>query len=309
MYSVDSGGGDVPPPEVVRHCLQEQNRHHFGQAHGTPFTIPPLSDQLGFTGTSKAQGEMLKGTYDTSPHPPSVQLLLSHLQHTQEMAEDTSRPTISENNFIRKLKVWSESTTTSPSGMHLGHYKALIARHAYSTTASDEELTDDFKAKRDELNLHQAALLELHLSLINYSLERGYSYHRWHTVANTILFKDPDNVRLHRTRVIRIYEAEYNLALGVKWRAAMQQAEAFRLLNEGQYGSRSFRNATDPVFIEELQLEVSRATQKPVTLTNYDASACYDWIIPNLGMTVSRKFGVPATVTNMNATTLQHAEY
>ncbi|KAI2496055.1 hypothetical protein MHU86_18476 [Fragilaria crotonensis] len=211
------------PTEVARH-LQERNRHHFGQAHGTPFTIPPLSDHLGFTGTSKAQEDMLNGTYDTSPYHPSVRLLLSHLQHTQEMAEDTSRPTISENDFIGKLKVWSESTTTSPSGMHLGHYKALIARHAYSTTASDDELTDDFKAKRDELNRRQAALLELHLSMINYSLERGYLYQRWHTVANTILFKDTDNVRLHRTRVIHIYEADYNLALGVKWRAAMQQA-------------------------------------------------------------------------------------
>jgi hypothetical protein len=170
------------------------------------------------------------------------------------MAEDAARPTISENEFIGKLKVWSESTTTSPSGLRFGHYKALIARHAYSTSASDDELTDNFKAKRDELNRRQAALLELHLSMLNYSLERGYSYQRWQeTVANTIIFKDTDNARLHRTRVIHIYEADYNLAHGVKWRAAMQQAEAFRLLNEGQYGSRSFRNnATDPVFIEEL---------------------------------------------------------
>jgi hypothetical protein len=193
--------------------------------------------------------------------------------------------------------------------MHLGHYKALIARHAYSTSVPDEELTDDYKEKRDELNRRQAAILELHLSMLNYSLERGYPFTRWQTIANTILFKDKDNVRLHRTRVIHIYEADYNLALGVKWRAAMHQAEALQLLNEGQYGSRSFRNATDPVLIEELQLEISRATRKPVTFTNYDATACYDRIIPNLGMTVSRKYGVHTLVTKMNATTLKQAEY
>ncbi|KAI2492122.1 hypothetical protein MHU86_22426 [Fragilaria crotonensis] len=249
------------PTEVVRH-LQDRNRAHFGQAHGTPFTVPPLSDHLGFTGSGPAQDQMLKGEFDVSPYAPNVRLLLSHLRHTQEMAEDNARPTISEREFVGKLRVWSESTTTSPSRMHLGHYKALIARHAYTTTAPDEELTQEFRDKRDELNRRQQALLQLHLSLLNYALERGYSYTRWQTIANTILFKDKDNFRLHRTRVIHIYEADFNLALGVKWRAAMRQAEDLRLLNEGQYGSRSYRNAIDPVFIEELQLEVSQGNEE-----------------------------------------------
>jgi hypothetical protein len=102
---------------------------------------------------------------------------------------------------------------------------------------------------------------------------------------------------------------DFNLALGVKWRAAMHQAEDLRTLNDGQYGSRSNRNATDPVFIEELQCEISRATRKPVILTNYDATACYDRIIPNLGMLVSQKYGVHESVTSCNAATLEQAEY
>jgi hypothetical protein len=48
-------------------------------------------------------------------------------------------------------------------------------------------------------------------------------------VVNTILFKDPDNVRIHRTRVIHIYEADYNLTLGIKWRMALYQAESLRV--------------------------------------------------------------------------------
>jgi hypothetical protein len=31
--------------------------------------------------------------------------------------------------------------------------------------------------------------------------------------------------------------------------------------------------------------------------------ACYDRIVPNLGMVVSQKYGVPASVTLANATT------
>ena len=65
----------------------------------------------------------------------------------------------------------------------------------------------------------------------------------------------------------------------------------------------------DLVFIQELQCEISRATRKPVILTNYDATACFDRIVPNLGMLVSQKYGVAPTVTAINAATLEQAEY
>ncbi|KAI2502879.1 hypothetical protein MHU86_11548 [Fragilaria crotonensis] len=301
------------PTEIVR-LLQERNRKHFGQAKGTPFTVPPLLDDLGFRGDRPLSQRILEGTYEHQPGEvdqvsENVRLLLQHFEQVQEMAEAPSFPTISMDEFTSKLRVWSESTTTSPSGMHLGHYKALIARHSYSSDLPDEELTQEFRDNRDELNRMQDDLRNLHLTLLNYALERGYSYRRWQTIANTILFKDQDNVRLHRTRVIHIYEADFNLALGIKWRIHMYQAEALAALNDGQYGSRPRRNATDPVFIEELQCEISRATRRSVALINYDALACFDRIIPNEAMIVSRKFGVPLSVTQANALTLEKAEF
>jgi hypothetical protein len=33
---------------------------------------------------------------------------------------------ISEEDFISGFKKWKESTSTSPSGQHLGHYKAIV---------------------------------------------------------------------------------------------------------------------------------------------------------------------------------------
>jgi hypothetical protein len=43
---------DVPTEILAQ--LRQRNRRHFGQAHGTPFTVPPLSEDLGFLGQSKA---------------------------------------------------------------------------------------------------------------------------------------------------------------------------------------------------------------------------------------------------------------
>ena len=299
----------IDVPSEVLALIQQRNRDHFGQAHGTPFTIPPLSEHLGFTGYSEYGQQMLDGTYDTTELDENVQLFIQHLEHIHERELDETRSSVSAAEFRGKLKVWSESTSTSPSGMHLGHYKALIAKHSYSSDRPDDELTPEYCMNRDELNSKQTDIFELHLALINYALERGTTYKRWQIIANSIIFKDPDTIKLHRTRVIHIYEADYNLAMGVKWRSAMQRAEETQVLNEGQYGSRNGRRATDPVFIEELQLEISRASRKPLVLINYDATACYDRIIPNLGMIVSRKFGVPASVTRTNAKTLEGAHY
>jgi hypothetical protein len=124
-----------------------------------------------------------------------------------------------------------------------------------------------------------------------------------------MLFKEPGNIKIHRTRVIHLYEADYNLAMGLKWKAAMEQAEATQVLNPGQYGSRPSRGAYDPVFIEEFQLEIIRSSRKSLVQTNYDATSCYDRIIPNLAALVSQRFGVPHPVVQSNVRTLEAAQY
>ena len=127
------------PSEIVDH-LQRRNRKHFGQAHGSPFTVPPLSDYLGFQGVGANADKLMYGQYDLSGFDENVRLLLQHLQITQEMQEEESYPTITEKELRGKLKAWRESTSTSPSGLHLGHWKALIARHQYSNDDDDANI-------------------------------------------------------------------------------------------------------------------------------------------------------------------------
>ena len=60
---------------------------------------------------------------------------------------------------------------------------------------------------------------------------------------------------------------------------------------------------------KKFQFEISRATRKSLVQINYDATSCYDRIIPNLAALVSRKFGVPPSVVLSNITTLLYAKY
>ena len=116
------------PSEIVSN-LQRRNRLHFGQAHGTPFTVSPLKKRLGFSGYSEhADNISQRGSEDYPSLDENVKLLLDHLKLLmEEMADHPSYPTITDEEFVGKLKVWKETTTTSPSGAHLGHHKALIA--------------------------------------------------------------------------------------------------------------------------------------------------------------------------------------
>ena len=274
----------IEVPMEVLFQLQQWNRMHFGQAHGATFTVDPLVNQNGFCGDGTSSEEI----------DNNVALLIQHLQQTAEMAALDSCPRITESEYSGKLRAWNESTSTSPSGLHLGNYKVMLSRHAYFEKESERE---EETAKRQEWDHMQSSLLWLHVQVMNYALEWGYAYSRWHTVVNIILFKDPNYVRIHRKRVMHIYEADFNYMLGIKWRKALYQAEAFRELNDGQFGYRPRRNAVDPVFIEEMQFEISHAFRKIFVQTNYDAASCCDRIIPNLAMFVSCKYGVPKPVS------------
>ena len=167
----------VDVPTEVLDLLQSRNRMHFGQAHGTPFTVPPLSTHLGFDGDSSYGNQILNGTYDCSTLNPNVQLLIRYLQRIHNII-DSSNDTImiAADEYRDKLKVWSEATTTSPSGIHLGHFKTLIARHSFLVDANDEDLTQEFKQQRDELNFKQNALFQLHLDMLNYAFVSFQSY-------------------------------------------------------------------------------------------------------------------------------------
>ena len=169
------------PTEIIVQ-LQNRNQRHFGQAAGTPFTIPPLANELGFPGEGTISDLLLKGEHKPSNTlSDSTRILLEHLKQTSEMARIPRTPVITAASFIVKLKVWLESTTTSPSGIHLGHYKALIAQHSYTHITDDDDTDEDGVPKlqlRDELNHMQNAFLCLHLQLINYALTKGYSFSR-----------------------------------------------------------------------------------------------------------------------------------
>jgi hypothetical protein len=105
--------------KVMQLMIQRRNIIHFGQAHGTPFTVPPL-DKLNWEATSIEAEELLSGSIPAqfiSNNPYTIRIL-------EYIANRESIPPI--DTFVttyqmsRGFKKWRESTSTSPSGYHLG---------------------------------------------------------------------------------------------------------------------------------------------------------------------------------------------
>jgi hypothetical protein len=207
--------------------------------------------------------------------------------------------TVTEAEFNSRFKTWNERTSTSPSGLHLGHYKALIGKHSLPP---DTIAGKALEAKRKQM-------IRAQVQLINYAMEHEYVYPRWKTVVNVMIEKEPGNAKIHRMRVIHLYEADYNFILGVKWRQMLYGSDKADILHRGQFGGRQGCDAHTPVFKEELKNEISHVSRKSLINFDNDAASCYDRIVRGLASLIGRKHGIHQNVVFVNAaSTLKEAK-
>ena len=254
-----------------------------------------------------------------------------------------------------KLKRWRESTSTSPSGLHLGHHKSLVIpfppppnppaqrndtpispiplfplaattvstsntgfqSNSHSPTptptsptptptpietlnnAPPEPTIDDLRRE----------LLQYQLDMVNYCISHSYSLKRWRKVVNVMIQKEPGNNKIHRLRVLHLYEADWSALLAIKWRELMHHAVDNLLLHPEQYGGVPGKDSITPAFIETQQHEHSRCSRFDSIKMSFDATACYDRIIPSFAMILCRATGQHHLLTSLLAHQLSSAEY
>jgi len=69
------------PEDIIRE-LQLRNIKHFRQAHGTPFTVSPLSDSLHYTAAKgRHTMDILQGSYNATQCDEPTQQILNELSH------------------------------------------------------------------------------------------------------------------------------------------------------------------------------------------------------------------------------------
>ena len=265
----------IDTPQEIESKLRDRNQHHFGQVHGTFLTVPPFSEWIYWGASSDISEHILEGTF----HPLEVNSLTSELLwHMKRHASlDQILDTLTTTEWIGKISAWPETMSTSPSGFHLTHSKALVAKH-------DLTLGSPAYATLEEQQEH---LIQWQVDLLNMAIKHQYSFHHWQSIVNVMILKQPGNHKIHRLHVIHLYEHDYNLLLAVKWRSLIQHCVHTRKFNPGQYGGLPGHNAITPTIIEEFQYEISRASKPPLVHLDYDTTACYDRIIVPMASLIS----------------------
>ena len=103
------------PHEIFQHLIQ-RNCSHFGQAEGTPFTRAPL--------TKLTDIQQIPTDLITNTNNQAVKTILQQLTISSQLPPINT--TITAIDLQRLYQIWNENTTTSPSGLHLGHDKCLF---------------------------------------------------------------------------------------------------------------------------------------------------------------------------------------
>jgi hypothetical protein len=138
---------DVTESEEKFALILERNFKHFGQANGTTFTEAPLKDWLGTHGETDTGQATIHGELQPVPGHgfPKTQTVLDLLQPFDPPAAPISALLVTSGDFKSFFAKWKEGTSASPSGKHLGHYKALLSpaiADDYRLTASANRIIE-----------------------------------------------------------------------------------------------------------------------------------------------------------------------
>jgi hypothetical protein len=278
--------------------IQEWNRIHFGQAYRTPFATPFLKNLLGPYGTNQHSQLILDGRSPITRDEVS-NATFSIIQKLQRVACPNSiDATITASELKAAYKNWRESTSTSPSGLHLGHEKAILAKvKKLKTTKTSASSLDD-------------RIFGLKAAFINLSVQNRIVYPRWQVVHNTMIEKIPGRPHLNKLRVIHIIESDSNMTMGIFWgRRLMQQAEKLSQFGVEQSGARKNMKCDDVLLFKHLTYSILRISKTNGTTFDNDAKSCYDRIVMLLVSLASQRLGMPTTVCELFQEILNKTQY
>jgi ribonuclease HI len=289
----------ISDPAKIEECLLNRNIRHFGQAEGSFFTTPNIQQLFNYEGISCHVTNLLQGTFDYTQLPnttKSATCLLQTLSNEKRLNKFDNIITFTE--FKQAFSKWNESTSTSPSGRHLGHYKCLL-KHDHCDKLYNQYYQDP-----------KEKIIQVYYNIIKASIQLGISLNRWQNSTTAMIEKLPGCPKINKLRVIHLYEADYNIILKIIWaRKLVWHVHDNNRINEGQAGSRPGFNAIDVVIQKEMKYLYSRLTKTHLATMDNDAKSCYDRIICNLAMIISQYYGISHNMALLQATTLKKMKF
>jgi hypothetical protein len=142
---------------------------------------------------------------------------------------------ITSEQFVANYKQVNEKTSSSFSGRHVGHYKAI---------------------------LDNQSLVKIHSTMMSIPYQVEFSPSRWHQVVDVMLEKDPGTPKQHHLRIVALLESDYNQSQRILIaRRLSHHLEDFAMIPDMQYGSRPSKMCVSPVINKVLSYDIIRQTK------------------------------------------------
>ncbi len=116
---------------------------------------------------------------------------------------------------------------------------------------------------------------------MNLCIKYGMALERWKVIHNTMLEKKVGNDRLDKLRVIHIFEADFNLIMGIMWgRRMIQNALDNDQVSPYQWGFCPGKQTGEPLLLKVLSFEIAAYTRtSSLVAIDKDCTSCFNRIV------------------------------
>jgi restriction endonuclease Mrr len=301
IIDTDNNGQEhiIQDPEAIFASIIRNNISHFSQADATEPTREPIKSILGPFGTSETCDEILNGTFcieevDCSNAAKAILRQLKQSSMTQ------INDTILSTDLQHGYRKWGEFTSTSPSGLHLSHDRAVL-RYKESQCITAEATGKPTLCDR---------IFGIKAKLLQFAIDHCHVYQRWTKVVNAMIEKIPGKQLLNKLRVIHLIESDFNLLIGILWgRRLVHHREINDQFDEGQGGSRPDRRTQELLLQKHLMYSIWRLGKINGTSFDNDAKSCFDRIVMPLASIASQQIGMTKKACNLFLSTVSQMQY
>jgi hypothetical protein len=181
---------------IEKHLLQVRQTNHFGQSKGTPLTKEPYRTCLGIgTDTEWANIVVQGGSFPQTD--PDINKVWTFIQQINQKSYGQE---ISQTDPISTIKKVHESSASSASGLHYGHYKCLVKGAPCQDDTEKQKMAD-----------HQNTILDTITKLVNICLMHGFPLECWLKITSVMIPKQVGNFLKSKLRTIHLCETDYQL--------------------------------------------------------------------------------------------------
>ena len=269
----------------IEQALMQEYEAKYHLAESSPFLKAPLLHDFGQLGLTPNTDRVLNGIYECPQGTNKyTKCFIKHLARDPIMINkpdnDTVITTVQLNTFWKNM---NEKIVSSPSGRHIGTYKATISHDTHAS---------------------------IQTRLTSLPFELGIPLHRTSQCINVSLLKKGKGITPSDLRTIWLLEADFNSGAKIHWVSRMMNDTAMNnnLIPQSQYAKRGSK-AIEAALVKVLFFDHIRQNKKPGIIFASDLMQCFDRMAHPVCSLVSRRLGVPESVIKCMLLTIQQMNH